>query len=120
MTEQDHDAAPRGTDARPPGLRAELAEVSVFVFQILPALVLSFFAGDEGGGVSYALGVGMRESLRKGLRRLRAACLANLGLKIIALAIAVFLHVLVRARAEEERPAAPACTCVCHRGAVSP
>ncbi len=58
MSEQDHDAAPRGTDARPPGLRAELAEVSVFVFQILPALVLSFFAGDEGGGVSYALGVG--------------------------------------------------------------
>lgn len=37
------------------GPRVELCEVAVFVFQILPSLVLSFFAAGQGGD-SYVLG----------------------------------------------------------------
>jgi membrane protease YdiL (CAAX protease family) len=62
MADPDHGAAPPRAGEPPSGLHVELFEVAVFVLQILPSLVLSFFARGGGetageGRGSYALGV---------------------------------------------------------------
>lgn len=62
--------------------------------------------GKGGGGV------------RKGLRRLRTGCFANLGLKLVAIVLALILDAYFRVHPIAEAPAPasagpPSCMCPC-------